>query len=102
MRTLRELRQSKNLNQLELAALTGVHRVLISRIETGTCRPNAATKSKLEAVLGRIDFTPPTITIQNPNYLEATKLVERLISVTAAMSRKEKKAIRQLIGKHLI
>lgn len=102
MRSLNELRVAKGLTQLELAEMTGVHRVMISRIETGTCRPNASTKEKLEAVLGRIDFTPPTITIQNPDYLEATKLVERLISVTAAMSRKEKKAIRQLIGKHLI
>lgn len=102
MRTLRELRQSKKLTQKELSKVSGVHRVLISRIETGRARPNAATKEKLEAVLDRIDFTPPTITIQNPDYLEATKLVERLISITAAMSRKEKKAIRQLIGKHLI
>ena len=101
MRTLRELRQSKNLNQLELAAIAGVHRVLISRIETGRARPNAATKSKLEEVLGRVDWTPPTITIQNPSYLEATKLVERLISITASMTRKEKKAIRQLLGKHI-
>lgn len=101
MRSLNELRVAKGLTQLELAEMTGVHRVMISRIETGTCRPNAATKSKLEAVLGRVDWTPPTITIQNPNYLEATKLVERLISITAAMSRKEKKSIKQLIIKYL-
>ena len=101
MRSLHELRLSKGLTQLELSEVSGVHRVLISRVETGRARPNAATKSKLEAVLGRIDFTPPTITVQNPDYLEATKLVERLISITAAMSRKEKKAIRQLLGKHI-
>ena len=102
MRPLHELRSSKGLTQLELAELTGVHRVLISRIETGTCRPNASTKEKLETALGRIDWMPQTITIQNPSYLEAEKLVERLVSVTAAMNRKERKATRQLIVKHLI
>ena len=102
MRPLHEIRLSKGITQEELSELTGVHRVLVSRIETGKCRPNAATKLKLESVLGRIDWMPQTITIQNPSYLEAEKLVERLVSVTAAMNRKERKTIKQLIGKYLI
>ncbi len=104
MRPLRKTRLSRKLTQTELGKLTGLHQVLISNIECGRCRPNDATKAKLESTLGRIDWieTAKTITLRNPNYLEAEKLVQKIVSITAAMSTKERKSIKQLLDKYLI
>lgn len=104
MRSLRESRKQGGLTQEEFAKRVGVHQVHISRLERGNVLPFKYTKAKIEAVLGPVDWlaTAKHITIRNPDYLEAEKLIERLVSITAGMGKKERKAIRQLIDKYLI
>lgn len=102
MKSLRELRIQKCLSQEELGSLIGVDRVQVSRVETGKSLPFKSTKGLFEAALGPVDWlaTAKHITIRNPDYFEAEKLIERLVSITAGMGKKERKAIEQLISKY--
>jgi transcriptional regulator with XRE-family HTH domain len=104
MRSLRELRIQTGLSQEELGSLIGVDRVQVSRVETGVSFPCKSTKELFEAVLGPVDWlaTAKHITIRNPDYLEAEKLVQKIVSITAAMSTKERKSIKELLDKYLI
>jgi len=103
MRSLRELRKQKGLCQEELGRLVGVDRVQVSRVETGQSLPYKSTKELFEAVLGPVDWlaTAKHISIRNPDYLEAEKLIQKLVAITTAMNRKDKRAIKQLINKYL-
>ena len=80
----------------------GIDRVQVSRVETGKSLPFKSTKERFEIILGPVDWlaTAKHITIRNPDYLEAEKLVERLVSITVAMNRKERKVIEQMISKY--
>jgi transcriptional regulator with XRE-family HTH domain len=49
---LAEVRQAKGMTQEQLAAVTGVHRVTIARIETGEVSPKAETLKRLADALG--------------------------------------------------
>lgn len=49
---LAELRKANNLTQEQLSELSGVHRVLIARYETGVISPNVRNLKKLADVLG--------------------------------------------------
>lgn len=99
---MRELRKQKGLSQEELGSLIGVNRVQVSRVETGKSLPFKSTKELFEAVLGPVDWlaTARHITIRNPDYFEAEKLIERLVSITAGMGKKERKVIIQLLDKY--
>lgn len=104
MRTLKQARKEKRYNQKVLAALVGIHQESLSLLERGLSKPTQATKEKFERVLGqKIDWieTQQSIIIRDPNYLEAESLVQKLVEVTAAMPRREKRAIKQLIIKYL-
>ena len=47
-----EIRKSKGLSQERLAALSGVHRVTIARLETGKTVPKLPTLKRLAVALG--------------------------------------------------
>lgn len=49
---LRAIRETAGLNQIQLAALSGLTHEAISRLETGKCWPYAETVRKLAAALG--------------------------------------------------
>lgn len=102
MKSLREARKAKRLNQAMLAALVGVHRESISLIERGLVKPTTSTKHKFEKVLGRIDWveTDSKVQIKDPNYFEAQRLVKVLVSITAIMDGEDLKAIKRLIHKY--
>lgn len=103
MRTLKQARKEKRYNQKVLAALVGIHQESLSLLERGLSKPTQATKEKFEKVLGKIDWieTQQSIIIRDPNYLEAEKLVQKLVEVCAAMARKDKQSIKRLIIKYL-
>lgn len=48
---LAEVRKTKGLSQEKLAAISGVHRVTIARIESGKISPNICTLEKLSSAL---------------------------------------------------
>jgi transcriptional regulator with XRE-family HTH domain len=50
--TLKELRERKNLSQIDLARLIGVSQQVISHYETGRARPSLDVIVKLAKVLG--------------------------------------------------
>jgi mRNA interferase RelE/StbE len=52
MARLAEVRQLKGMTQEQLAAVSGVHRVTIARIETGEASPLAETLKRLADALG--------------------------------------------------
>jgi predicted transcriptional regulator len=91
----------RNLTQDQLGNWAGVHRVIVSRIETGAMSPNRSTRQKLESVLGRVDWLETaSIKTKSPDYHAAQKLVEQLVATTATMDKDEKKAIKKLIHKY--
>lgn len=49
---LAEVRQAHGMTQEQLAAVTGVHRVTIARIETGDVSPKAETLKRIADALG--------------------------------------------------
>ena len=49
---LAEVRQAHGMTQEQLAAVSGVHRVTIARIETGASSPNVDTLKQLADALG--------------------------------------------------
>lgn len=50
--SLAQARKARGMTQDQLAAASGVHRVTIARIETGTASPKAATLKRLADALG--------------------------------------------------
>ena len=50
---LRAARALRGMTQLQLAERVGRKEIEISRVETGRCRPDAATKQRIADVLGR-------------------------------------------------
>lgn len=52
MRGLARVRREKGVTQAELEMMTGIHRVTISRYETGDTEPGAVNLKKLADALG--------------------------------------------------
>lgn len=53
---LRVVRARKRLTQLQLARLTGITNITVSKIENGVVRPHNSTKNKIEEVVGVVDW----------------------------------------------
>lgn len=102
MRTLKQARKEKRFNQQVLAALVGIHRESLSLLERGLSKPTPSTKEKFERVLGKIDWieTNSKVQLKSPDYREAERLINQLVSITATMEGEDKKAIKKLITKY--
>ncbi|MGE0902507.1 MULTISPECIES: helix-turn-helix domain-containing protein [Dehalococcoides] len=61
MKTLKQIRENKFITQKELADLTGLSVITISRIENGVSKPTFSSIKKIAQALkiepGEIDFT---------------------------------------------
>jgi transcriptional regulator with XRE-family HTH domain len=101
MRNMASERKKRRLTQIDLANLTAIKQSQISVIETGKVKPNARTRAAIENVLGPIDWTETTILpLRSGTYYEAERLVNKLVSITVALSEKDKASIKKLINKY--
>ena len=56
MRSLKEARTSKNLTQLNLSKMVGIHPIILSDYERGAKEPTLETMMEIEKILGKIDW----------------------------------------------
>ena len=101
MKSLVDTRNEKRMTQMQLVALTGINQHQISCIERGLQTPTESTRSRIEKVLGKIDWMETgKIKLLTPNYFKAERLVNRLVRITLTMKQKDKAEIIKLIHKY--
>jgi transcriptional regulator with XRE-family HTH domain len=100
MKSLRETRREHCLTQDMVEELTGIDSRQISMIERGLQKPNDSTRARLEEVLGKIDWLETTGVQVLGSYIEAERLIKRLVGITVVMDKKDQMAIKKLITKY--
>ena len=100
MNSLRITRIKKGITQTELGSVTGLSQCSISKIERGMVKGNLTTKHKIEAIIGKIDWTETEGVHLRGDYSEAEMLIKQLVSITLGMAETDQKAIKKLIHKY--
>ncbi len=101
MRNMRETRKSLGITQDQLSDATGIPQSNLSAIENGKYNPHKATREKIEAVLGKVDWIEnKTIKLRKTSFFKAEKLLKTIIELSLLMEQNEKEEFKQLIFKY--
>jgi predicted transcriptional regulator len=101
MKAMKDRRRELHITQDVLADATGIPQQNISALEHGRFKPNQSTRSRIEKVLGKVDWIEnEKIVLRKDSYFKAERLLKKIIELSLTMDAKQKDEFKQLVYKY--